>query len=258
MLQRFELTRAARSIPEWVLYYAELWMGGMFLQGEAYEYMRQRRNPFASGMLYVVLIGLLVAVANILGAMARFATTPSVDAIKNIVLQHLQAMPFYEALGTVGQTQFENGFAQFWNLFGSMMVGYPTSAEGFVLLFFSLLTTPIGLVIGWVFFGALAHFIARRWNPEISLGEFLGPFALALSPQLLNILPIFPNVAVSAATIFFWFLVCAVIALRVTYRTTEWRALRAAFFPVLILALAAILLGVMAAAIVAMGLRGGQ
>ncbi len=256
MLQRFEFMNTARSFPQRVLFYAELWMGGMFLQDEAYVYMRERRNPFASGLLYVALVGVLVALGGILGAAARYLTSPSVDAIKNTVLVHLQAMPFYETMGAAAQSAFEAGFQQTWEWFGQLFMGYPTSPMETAVLFLGVLTTPIGLVLTWVIFGALVHLVARRWNPEISFSEMLGPLALALSSQLLNVLHIFPNVGINALVVALWFFVSAVSAIRVTYKTTQANALRAAFIPILVLLLLLIVLVMLGA--FAVGARGGQ
>lgn len=256
MLQRFEMNRAVRSIPERILYYAELWTGSMFLQDEAYVYMRERRNPFASGLLYVVLIGVLVALGGMFAALTNYVTSPSLDAIKNTVLTHLQAMPFYESMGNLAQRAFDAGFNQTWNLFGPLFVGYPDTPQQIAQLFASVLTTPLGLVITWLFYGALAHFAARKWNPEISFGEILGPLALAQSPQLLYWLNIFPNVSVSLWVVYLWFFVCATTAIRVTYRTTTAKSFSAAFFPVLVglvLVVVLILLGLLLFV-----MRGGQ
>lgn len=206
----------------------------MFLQDEAYVYMRERRNPFASGLLYVALVGVLAAVGGILGALTKYVTSPPLDAIKNMVLTHLQAMPFYESMGAIAQRAFDAGYNQFWDVFGPLFVGYPDTPQQFAQLFTSLLTTPLGLVITWLLYGALVHFTARKWKRDVSLSEILGPLALAQSPQLLYVLNIFPDVSVSIWVVYLWFFVCAVTAIRVTYRTTTARAFSAAFFPVLV------------------------
>ena len=256
MLQRFEFQNAARSFPERVLDFAELWMGGMFLQDEAFLYMRERRNPFANGILYVTVVGVLVALGNILAAAARYITSPSKDALENTVLNHLHAMQFYEAMGPTGQSAFDAGFNQTWEWFGQLFMGYPTSPQEIAVLFLGMLTTPIGLIVTWVFFGALVHLVARRWNPEISFAEILGPLALAQSPQLLNVLHIFPNVGINALVVALWFLVSAVSAIRVTYKTTHANALRAAFIPILVVLLLLAVLMLLGAIVV--GARGGQ
>jgi len=233
MLQRFELSHAVRSIPERILYFAELWMGGMFLQDEAYVYMRERLNPFASGLLFVTLVGVVIAVADIAGAFVNYFTAPSLDAVRNIILTHLQAMPFYESMGPLTQRAFEASFNRMWALFEPMFIRYPNTQTQVTQLLFGLIFTPLGLVFSWLYFGALAHWMARKWNREISWGEMLGPLALAMAPQLLNALKVFPSGSVIFWVVYLWFFACATNAIRVTYRTTLANAFRAAFFPVL-------------------------
>src|SRR6476660_5200367 len=43
----------------------ELWRGAMFLKAAAYNYMRDRKNPFANGLLYLVIIGVIVGIIAI-------------------------------------------------------------------------------------------------------------------------------------------------------------------------------------------------
>jgi hypothetical protein len=255
VLQRFDVLTATRSIPERILYFAELWMGGMFLQDEAYVYMRERRNPFASGLLYTVLLGVLIAAGGLLGALARYATSPSLDAIKNTVLAHLQAMPFYEQMSASAQGNFITQFNQTWELLAPLLTPYPAASVQIVQLLASPLTIPLGMAISWGIYGALAHWVARRWNPEISLGEILGPLALASSPQLLNVLNVFPNVGISPLVTFLWFLVSAITAIRVTYRTTGRNAVLAAFFPIV---LGLVILAVLILVPLLLLTRGGQ
>ncbi len=242
MLTRIELDSAARSLPDRISYYAELWTGAMFLQSEAYMYMRERRQPFGNGLLYVALVGFVVAVANILGAAARYATSPNPDAIRSIVLTHLQALPFYAQLSPQAQRGFDSTYAQIWNQFGSQFVGFPVDAGGVASLSLGLLTTPLGLVIGWLIFGALVHLVGRGWNPETSYGELLATLALAHSPQVLYVLNLFPGVAISGLVVGLWTLILNVFAVRIAYKTTTGRAIWGALFPTLLLVVLLILL----------------
>lgn len=220
-----------------VRHFVELWLGAMFLKTETYAYERDQKNAFGSGLLYIALIGVVVALAHILSAGLRYATSPSLDAIKNTVLVHLQAMPFYETLSPSALEQFERGFQQSWEQFGSFFVGYPTNTASFVTLMLGVLTVPLGLIIGWLIYGALIHLIARGWNPQTSFSELLAPLALATSPYFLNVLTLFPAVGVSGITIALWTFICNVIAVRVAYQTTTRRAVWGALFPIVLLIL---------------------
>lgn len=230
--------------------YYELWLDAMFLQYEGFAYERDQKNPFANGLLYITVIGVIVALANIIGTALRFATSPSADAIKNTVLVHLQAMPFYTAFDPATATAFDQGYNQFWNQFGALILGYPTDDAGFFALALSVITTPLGLVLVWLLYGALVHLVARGWNPETSFGEMLAPLALAASPHLLNVLAIFPGMSASGAVIALWMFICNVVAIRVAYNTSTRRALWGAVFPILLGALLLLLTLIAAAFLV--------
>lgn len=225
---------SAATVREQVQHFIELWLGAMFLKQETYTYQRDKKNHFGNGLVYIGIIGVLVALAGILGAGLRYATLPSVDAIKNTVLAHLQAMPFYESLSANGLANFERQYDQSWNQFGSLFLGYPTDTNGFIGLMVTILTVPLGLIIGWLIYGALVHLVARSWNRETSFTELLAPLALATSPQLLNVLMIFPNTGLSGSAIALWTFICNVVAIRVAYQTTTRRAVWASLFPILL------------------------
>lgn len=227
-----------------------LWLGAMFLKTESYTYVRNLKNPFGNGLTYIATIGVLTALAGILGTGLRYATSPTLEGIKNTVLVHLQAMPFYEAFSSGVQDSFNRGFETFWGQFGTFLVGYPTNAAGFVTLTLTVLTTPLGLVISWLIYGALVHLVARGWNRETSFGELLAPLALATSPYLLNLLMFLPSGNVSGLVVSLWTFICNVFAIRIAYQTTTRRALWGALFPILLFIVLLVLLLILAIAVV--------
>lgn len=248
---------SAAALGTRVRHFVELWLGGMFLKTESYAYQRDQKNPFGNGLVYITVVGVIVALAGMLGAGLRYATSPTQDAIKNTVLVHLQAMPFYNTFDPNSADTFNRGFERTWDLFGSVFVGYPTNPSSFVSLALSILTTPLGLVIGWVIYGALVHLVARGWNPETSLAELLAPLALASSPQLIHVLGLFPDVNVSSLTIALWTFVCNIIAIRIAYQTTGRRAVWGALFPLLLLLVLIVVVAILAIALFAGARRGG-
>ncbi len=248
---------SAATIREQVGRFVELWLDAMFLKREGYAYERERKNPFGNGLVYIAIIGVLVAITGMFGAGLRFATEPSLDAVKNTVLVHLQAMPFYSAFDSASATAFDQGYDQWWDQSGAGALGYPADASGIAALALSLLTTPLGLIIGWLIYGALVHLIARGWNPETSFGEMLAPLALATSPHLLNILTLLPSANVSGLAVALWTLLCNVVAIRVAYQTTTRRAVWGALFPLLLLIVFLFVLVIFGIVIGASARRGG-
>lgn len=228
---------SANSVRDQVGRFWELWLGALFLKQETYTYERDSKNPFGNGLLYIAVIGALVALTGILGAGLKYATMPSPDAIKNTILVHLQAMPFYGMFDPTSASAFDKQFNQGWEILGTRVLGYPADAAGIATLVASVITTPLALIIGWLVYGILVHVIARGWNRETSFSEMLAPLALATSPQLLNVLAVFPTAGVSGAVISLWTWICTVFAIRVAYQTTTRRAVWAALFPVLLLAI---------------------
>ncbi len=240
---------SAESVRAQIVRVSELWLGAMFLKHAAYAYERERKNPLGNGLVYLAVIGVLVALAGILGAGLRFATAPSLDAIKNTVLVHLQAMPFFNNFSLAGQDSFLQTYNRWWDQFGTTVLGYPGNEGGVAALGLTLLTTPLGLIIGWFIYGALVHLVARGWNPETSFSEMLAPLALASSPQLLSVLTLFPGTGISGAVIALWTFICNVVAIRVAYNTTTRRAIWGALFPILLLVVLLLLLGCAALAL---------
>lgn len=238
--------------------YWHLWVSSLFLQREAYEYQRDRRDSFGHGMAFIALLGIITALFGIGGSGLRYATAPRAEAIKGVVLTHLQAMPFYTQLPPEGERQFISGYNQSWENFGSFFVGYPTRPRDLALLLSTIVTTPLAWMMGWLIYGLLAHRIASRKNANNSLAHGLGTLALATSPQLLKAVEIFPGANVSGLMIAAWVMIANVFALRTAYRLSTPRAIWAALFPLLLLFLILLVLLVMGTLLLGGAPRGGQ
>jgi hypothetical protein len=238
--------------------YWHLWQSALFLKREAYEYQRDRRDSFAHGLAFIILVGILVGLFGIVGAGLRYATEPSADAIKNTVLNHLQAMPFYSEFGSQGERQFLSGYNQVWAALGSLFVGYPTNAGDLITLLISPITTPLLWVIGWLIYGVLAHLITGRGNPHSSLAHGLGTLALATSPQMLNVVTFLPGANVGGVMLGLWTFILNVFALRTAYRVSTRRAVFAAVFPLVLLLLLLILFACVGFLALGAAIRGGQ
>lgn len=226
-----------------------LWLGAMFLKPEAYTYARDQKNPFGRGLVYITIIGVVSALAGILGTALRYATSPTLEGIKNTILAHLQAMPFYNTFNPAAQDAFTQGFNRTWDQLGALFVGYPTDAAGFVTLGLTIVTTPLLLLVGWIVYGAFVHLVGRGWNRETSFGELLAPLALATSPYLLHVLHLLPSGDVSGLTLALWTFICNIFAIRIAYQTTTRRAVWGALFPILVLAIVLLLVTVGAFAV---------
>ena len=89
---------------------------------------------------------------------------------------------------------------------------------------------PLGLGFVWLLYGVVAHLCARLMGGQGNLGQTLGCTALAIAPQLLNLVTFLPYVAVGGV-VGAWTLLCRYVALKTCHRLTWNRALAATLLP---------------------------
>ena len=206
-----------------------LW-DALFLQRDAYERMRDDNNPFVEGIFMLVLLGLLLAVAGIIGTTLQWASTPNLGQIQEVVQQNLQTMPWYEMMSQ--NPEALRVFLQIWDgiwRFVELMAPSPLGALGGIIL------RPLGLIVGWLIFGVVAYVIARILGGRGSLNQTLGATALAASPQLITLFTVLPFVAVAGLGT--WTMLCNYMALRTVHDLSWPRAVAAAVLPLVLFGL---------------------
>jgi hypothetical protein len=214
-----------------------LW-DGLFMQQDAYETLRQDDNPVVEGLFIVVLVGLAVAIAVVIGTMLEWANDPSLADIQSAVLSGMQRMPWWEMMrqgGPQAMESFQNSWDAAWQAV-SMMTSPLNSVAGIV-------GTPLGLIIGWLVFGVIAHLVARIFGGIGTLGQTLGTTSLAAAPQLLNVVGGWPYLVV--AGIGTWTMLCRYTALRTTHQLSWPRAIWATILPPILIGLVAFALAAM-------------
>jgi hypothetical protein len=229
-----------------ISYFAGLVVRALFLRTGAYEEMRDLRSPFVKGLLIVVIVGLLIALVGLVGAVLEWAATPDMGAIQEAVYEGLIEMPWYQ--DTIRRVpDFAENFRQWfdwgWTFARWFGASSPGSAAG------NIIATPVGLIIGWLIYGLLAHVFARLLRGEANLGQTLGCTALAVAPQVLKIAELLPFVAVGGV-VGTWTLICRYVALKQAHRLTWVRALWATLLPIVLLWLLGLILAVIGIAIV--------
>jgi hypothetical protein len=235
--------------------YLQLIVGGLFLQEETYAKMRDVAKPFGKGLVIVAGIGLVVGVLNYIGAIIDYATKPSLEQLKATVFQGLTGMAWYTQLEASREfvTQFKNGYDLFWQYAGSMFVRNPLS----VMEISNVVLIPLGLIIGWLIYGLLAHLFARLLRGDGQLGRGLGALALATSPQIFQIVAVIPAGGVGIGVIGLWSLVGNYLALKTAYRLTPARAFWAAILPLVVYAVVILVLALVGFLAIAAAIRGG-
>jgi hypothetical protein len=228
----------------------------LFLRTDAYEEMRGARSPFLTGLIIIVVVGVIIAIAALVGTALEWASSPNLGDVQETVYQGIIQMPWYqETLRLV--PGYDEMFRQWYELGWTLGRAFGDSSPGSALG--GLVLTPLSLVIGWLVYGLLAHLFARLLKGEATLSQTLGCTALAVAPQLLKLTELVPYVAVGGV-VGTWVLICRYAALKQAHRFTWGRAFWATVLPFVALWLLALILaaiGVLAFGAFASVLLGG-
>ncbi|HIQ04779.1 MAG TPA: hypothetical protein EYH31_03685 [Anaerolineae bacterium] len=216
------------------------------LQPDAYETLRDSRNPFVDGLYLIVVVGLVIAVVNLVGTVVEWAAIPDLRAIQQQVLDGLRQMPWYQqfiAPYPEAVQRFEFQYDLGWKIFPRLF-GAPDPTSALV----GLVGRPLILIVSWLVFGLLAHLFARLLGGVGTLAETMGSTALAVAPQLWNLTLLLPFAAVGGV-VGTWTLLCRYKALRTAHGMSWERTLLATILPLIILWLFAIVVGILSVAI---------
>lgn len=212
-----------------------LW-DALFLERGAYTTMSTSKSPVTKGLVILLILGLALGVAGFISATLEWASSPSLYAIQETVLELNQQAPWWRFIERDPQSMqmFEQIWDQVWQFVGFMVPTPASSLSGLIL-------QPLGLILNWLIFGLVLHLFARLLGGTAALGQTLGATALAAAPQLLGLLTALPFVVV--AGIGTWTLLCRYMAVRVTHDLSWGRAL----WSVLLTTIALVLIGVILA-----------
>ena len=211
--------------------------GALLLRKDAYAGMRDGAQRIKRALILVVIVGLLVGVTGAVGRLAEWAFAPPMDKMQEVVLGHLMKMSWYPEMSRNPKALAT--FQQQYNLSWQIARVFAPSPSALV----GIITTPLSLLIVWLIYGLLAHLAARMLGGQGSAGQTLACTALAVAPQLLNVVMILPHV--TAAGVGTWTLACNFMAIRSAHGLSGWRALAATLLPLAL----AILVGVLFACV---------
>jgi len=216
--------------------------------------MRTAASPVVKGLVFILVLGLAVALLGFIGSVLEWATTPDMRAIQDTVFEHLTQMPWWEMAEDASpefRPAFERWYDWSWGVaraLGGLNLG--SSAA-------DILLTPLGLVVRWLIYGLLAYVFARWLGGTADLSETLGVLALAAAPQVLRVLTIFPYVGVGGP-IAIWGVLCAYVGLKTAHNLPWHRAAWATLLPFLLALLILIFAACLGSAILAIAIRGGS
>jgi Yip1 domain len=211
----------------------------LFLDGDAYDQVRDDDNPFIEGLFLIVILAAGVALLGFIGQALAWISIPSMDAIKEVILRALQQMPGFSAM--VENPQAYESFLRNWDMGWRVMpalFGAPDPTRAAV----SIIVMPLTAVLGWLVYGLLAHAFARLFKGAGTLNQTLGTTALAYTPWLffgLNVVPFF----VMGGVLGTWQLICRYKALRSVHHLAWGPAVGATLLPYVISGLLVALAG---------------
>jgi hypothetical protein len=201
-------------------------LGAFLLQEDTYVGMRDDAQHMKRALVLVVAVGLLVGVTGACGRLGEWAVSPPMDKVQSVVLSHLMQMPWFTDMSRSPEALeiFKQQYDLGWNL-AKALVPSPSALVG-------IITTPLSLLIVWFAYGLLAHLSARILGGKGSAGQTLACTALAVAPQLLNVVMVLPFA--QAAGVSTWTLVCNFSAIRSAHGLNGWRALVATLLPLVL------------------------
>ena len=218
----------------------------LVLEPEPFVEMVDDDNPWVEGLFLCACIGVLTAVAQVLGGLLLTGSLPPAEVVLNTLLQALrQLVANAETLLEVERT-----LGEIWPLL-SMSSGY---GSGWLRLL-TLVVTPFGLIAQWLLFGITGHLIARAVGGQGSLGQTLGAMALSNGPRLLYILTIIPFVSIGGILIHVWGILIAYRGMEVAHELPPTRAALAVVGSWLLVLVSLVVGGGLGALLVVVGAR---
>lgn len=198
----------------------------LFLSETPYAQMRDGPKPVPRGLLFVVLLAIILALVGLVGTTLEWASSPRMSDIRQVVLEEIQQMPWYQELQNEPEfvQQFQQYYDMGWEYFPQM------SGAGIGNAALQIVVSPITTTIGWLLYGLLGHLFARLLGGRGSLAQTLGCTALAFTPRLLNLVSFLPYIAVGGV-IGTWTLLSRYVALKTAHQLSWGRAMWATLLP---------------------------
>ncbi len=197
--------------------------GAFLLREEIYTGMRDDAKRLQRALILILVVGVVVGVASAWNQLVNWSFSPNLDNIQRIVLDHLAKMPWYQEVS--GEPEFVQSFSQGYDITWQIIKATAPSPTSLA----SIITTPLSFLVMWLIYGLLVHLSARILGGQGGLGQTLGCTALAVAPQLLNLIMIVPYA--TAAGVGTWTLMCHFMAIRAAHGLTTWKALAATVLP---------------------------
>jgi hypothetical protein len=209
--------------------YPELLSKALVLEAEPFATMAEDDAPWAEGLFMTVVIGILIAVAQLIGGLLLTASMPPSDALLNLVVQAWRQLSVYFV--GLDPAQGEASLRAAWAVIASVS-GFGSGWARLAVLVW----VPMTLVAQWLIYGLAGHGVARLLGGRGSLNQMLGASALVVAPQAIRLLTVVPFVSVSTALLAVWGVLIVYRAAEVAHDLPWTRAIWVALAPLLLLA----------------------
>ncbi len=241
----------------------------LFLEEDAYRQIIKAPNPFATGLIFIIIIAAILTITSGVGTTLEWMVTPDMLAIKERVWDAMTQQPWFLELEDQEPDAlegFREGYDWGWRVFPGLFGAPDTTAISMnqhsniftLLVSWILRVIPmfLGMLFWWIVYAILAHLSAKILGGSGPMNHTFGAVALATSPQLLNVLGIIPYVSLGGV-IGIWGLICNFIALKSVHDLSPGRAFWATVLPFIILTILGIILGILVFFIVGLVTAGG-
>lgn len=207
----------------------------LLLKEEAYERMRVAAEPVGKGLVLIIVVGVIIALLGVIGTALEWASTPDLGEIQEVVFRYLTQMPWWqEALRA--DPAFAQNFQEIWDWNWSIWPTVSGAPSTWGCAAANIIIVPLKLVIYWVLYGILAYIFARWLGGTADFSQTLGVLALAVAPQMLNVLGFLPYLTLGSL-VSIWSVLCAYMGLKVAHKLTWGEAIWATLLPfILVLA----------------------
>ena len=195
----------------------------LVLDAEPFIDMVDDDNPWVEGLFMVVLLGLAVGTARLIGGLLGTLSLPPSAAIWGTLVQAWGQLtiqfPFLPQLGAD-----DSLLRGLWETY-LITSGY---GGGWARLLV-LIAAPAALLAAWLSYGIIGYFVARAAGGNGTLNETLGACALTAAPFALLLFTVIPFVSISSLLLRVWAHLIAYRGLQVAHnlpwRTAAWVSL---------------------------------
>jgi hypothetical protein len=213
-------------------------VGALTLRDETFIARREDERPFTRGLIYVLIIGAVVALASIVGAVLTEWTSPDLPALRDAISNGLQAMPWRQQIpaeaADVVEEQIQQNIDIVFTIIEAVSPSIPRAITGVVL-------QPLAMMLVWLVFGLLAYMFARLFDGTGTLEQTYGVTALAATPFVLGVVHVLPYVTAGGLTM--WAIICAYLAVKHTHELPPTRAFWATVLPLLAMIFVSVFVG---------------